>query len=133
MDEIVELGTDLNSNWEFKDGDLQLVENKDNLIQAIQNRLNCSYDSLDLFYYEYGSVISSFLGWRKDDKTLEFIRLEIESTLEQEPRLNDFNVEVSYGKGGKVLIDLYVVFDDESDFTLSLVLEKGGEIVADRE
>ncbi|MBQ2652652.1 MAG: hypothetical protein IJF83_03785 [Methanobrevibacter sp.] len=133
MEEIVELGTDLNCNWEFKDGDLQLVENKDNLIQSILNRLNCNYDGLDLFYYEYGSVISSFLGWKHDDETLEFIRLEVESTLEQEPRLDNFNVEVSYNKVGKVLIELYFLFNDESDFTLSLVLEKGGEIVASGE
>ncbi len=133
MEEIVELGADLNSNWEFKDGDLVIVENKDNLIQSILNRLNCDYDSLDLFYYEYGSVVSSFLGWKKTDKTLEFIRLEIESTLQQEPRLTDYLVNVSYGNDGNLLIDLYIVFDEDSDFNLSLVLEKGGEIVADRE
>ena len=133
MEEIVELGTDLNSNWEFKDGDLEIVENKDNLIQSILNRLNSSYDSLDLFYYEYGSVLSNFFGWKQSDETLEFIRLEVESTLEQEPRLNEFYVEVSYNKVGKILIDLYVKYDEDSDFDLSLVLEKGGEIVADRE
>ena len=133
MEDIVELGTDLNSNWEFKDGDLQLVENKTNIKQSILNRLNCDYDSLDLFYYEYGSVLSNFLGWKHNDETLEFIRLEIEDTLNQEPRLTDFDVEVSYDKIGKVLIELYIVFNDESDFTLSLVLEKDGEIVADGE
>ena len=133
MEDIVELGTDLNSNWEFKDGDLQLVENKTNIKQSILNRLNCDYDSLDLFYYEYGSVLSNFLGWKHNDETVEFIRLEIEDTLNQEPRLTDFDVEVSYDKIGKVLIDLYIVFNDESDFSLSLVLEKGGEVVADGE
>ena len=133
MEDIVELGTDLNCNWDFKDGDLQLVENRANIKQSILNRLNCDYDSLDLFYYEYGSVLSNFLGWKHDDETLEFIRLEIEDTLNQEPRLTDFDVEVSYDKIGKVLIDLYIVFNDESDFTLSLVLEKGGEVVADGE
>ena len=126
------LGTDFNSNWEFKDGDLQLVENKDNLIQSILNRLNSDYDSLDLFYYDYGSVLSNFLGWKHNDETLEFVRLEVEDTLDQEPRLNDYNVEVSF-KNGKIAIELYIVFDDETDFTLSLVLEKDGEIVADRE
>ena len=132
MEEIIELGTDLNSNWEFKDGDLQLVENKDNLIQSILNRLNCVYDSLDLFYYDYGSVLTNFLGWKHDDETLEFIRLEVESTLEQEPRLTDFDVETSY-KGGKVSIELYIAFNDESDFTMNLVLEKGGEVIASGE
>ena len=132
MESIVELGADLNSNWEFKDGDLQLVENKDNLVQAILNRLNSDYDCLDLFYYDYGSVLTGFLGWKKSDESLEFIRLEIEDTLEQEPRLNNFSVEVSYSKG-KVLIEIYIVFDDESDFSLSLVLEKDGEVVVSGE
>ena len=133
MEDIVELGTDLNCNWDFKDGDLQLVENRANIKQSILNRLNCDYDSLDLFYYEYGSVLSNFLGWKHNDETLEFIRLEIEDTLNQEPRLTDFDVEVSYDKIGKVLIDLYIVFNDETDFSLSLVLEKDGEIIADGE
>ena len=133
MENIVELGVDLNSNWDFKDGDLVLVENKDNLVQSILNRLNSEYDSLDLFYYDYGSVLSNFLGWKHNDETLEFIRLEIEDTLGQEPRLSDFNVEVSYNKIGKILIELYIVFTDETDLSLSLVLEKDGEIVADRE
>ena len=133
MENIVELGVDLNSIWDFKDGDLVLVENKDNLAQSILNRLNCNYDSVDLFYYEYGSVLANLLGWKHNDETLEFIRLEIEDTLNQEPRLNDFTVEVSYNNVGKVLIELYVVFDDETDFSLSLVLEKEGEVVADRE
>ena len=133
MENIVELGVDLNNNWDFKDGDLVLVENKDNLIQSILNRLNCNYDSLDLFYYEYGTVLTNFLGWKHNDETLEFIRLEIEDTLNQEPRLNNFTVDVSYNSIGRVLIELYVVFDDETDFSLSLVLEKEGELVADRE
>lgn len=133
MEEIIELGADLNRNWEFKDGDLLLVENKDNLVQSILNRLNSDYDSLDLFYYDYGSVLSNFLGWKHNDETLEFIRLEIEDTLEQEPRLNDFSVGVSYNETGKILIELYIVFNDETDLSLSLVLEKDGEIVADRE
>lgn len=133
MEEIIELGTDLNKNWEFKDGDLLLVENKDNLIQAIHNRLNTVYGSLDLFYYNYGSVLSNFLGWKHDDETLDFIRLEIEDTLGQEPRLSDFSVEASFNKDGKILINLFVFFNDETDFSLNLVLEKDGEIVADRE
>ena len=133
MEEIVELGTDFNSNWDFKDGDLILVENKDNLIQAILNRLNCQLDNLDLFYFEYGSVLCNFFGWKHDDETLEFIRLEVENTLSQEPRIVDSNVEVSYNEDGRILIDLYILYSEDSDLTLSIVLEKDGELVADRE
>ena len=69
----------------------------------------------------------------RNDETLEFVRLEIEDTLEQEPRLSDFSVEASFNEVGGILIKLFIVFDDETDFSLSLVLEKDGEIVADRE
>lgn len=131
MENIIELGTDLDSNWEFENGDLLLVSNKKNLIQSILNRLNCAYNGLDLFYYDYGSLLSNFLGWKHNSETLEFIRLEIESTLKQEPRLTNFNVNVSYNDAGKVLIKIYIVFDEDSDFTLNLVLEKGGEVIAD--
>lgn len=131
MNDIVELGTDLNSNWEFKDGDLELVENKDNLVQSILNRLNCVYDGLDLFYFDYGSVLNQFLGWKHDDRTLEFIRLEIESVLNQDPRLSNFNVELSYNQLGGVSIELYVFYNDETDFTLNLVLDEGGEVIGE--
>ena len=47
--------------------------------------------------------------------------------------MNDFSVGVSYNETGKILIELYIVFNDETDLSLSLVLEKDGEIVADRE
>lgn len=50
MESIVELGTDINSSWSFKDGDLNLISGKQNLIQATRNRLNNALNSLDDFY-----------------------------------------------------------------------------------
>ena len=48
-------GVDINSHFNFKDGDIQLAEYDNNIAQAIMNRLNTFQDSLDLFYYDYGS------------------------------------------------------------------------------
>lgn len=123
---IVELGCDFNSNWEFKDGDLKIVDNNDNLVQSILNRLNCDYDSLDLYYSDYGSVLTTFLGWKKSDKTLEFIKLEVTNALEQEPRIDEFDIEVEYNSVGKILIDLTFYFGEDNDFSLSLVLDEEG-------
>ena len=102
-DNITELGVDINSNWDFRNGDLILVDNKENIVQSIINRLNCEYDSLDTFYYEYGSLISNFFGFRNSKETLEFIKIEIESTLQQDPRLNNFDVETEYLNNGVVV------------------------------
>ncbi len=87
MDNILELGTDFNSSWEFNDeGDLNLVTNDSNLVQAISNRLNTRNGELDLFYSEYGSFLCNFLGWKKNDTTLEFMRIELDKALSQDPR-----------------------------------------------
>lgn len=131
-DNIVELGVDVNTDWSFVDGDLVLVDNADNMVQSIINRLNCGYDELDLYYFEYGSDISKFLGFKSSDEALEFIKIEVENTLEQDPRLNDFTVETSYNNDGDVCLALSIKFSDESDLSLSLVInEVDGVVLAE--
>ena len=127
-DNLIELGTDINSNWEFKDGDLTLVDNEENIIQSIVNRLNCEYDSLDLYYFEYGSSLSSFLGFPNTPETLEFIKIEIESTLQQDPRLHSFDIEAFYIDTGEIGINIHIVFNEEDDMSLSLVIGEDGSI-----
>ena len=132
MEEIYEIGTDINSNWDFKDGDLKLIDNKENLAQSIINRLNASYGSMELYYEDYGSIVSQFLGWKKSEETLRFIRLEILDSLKQDPRLNDIDVDVEYSSIGKIKIELLIKIFEEDDFSLSLTLsDDGGVEVAD--
>lgn len=127
MFEINDLGTDFNSNWQFTDGDLVIVKDKDNLIQSIINRFNTKLDSLNLFYTEYGSKIYGFLGWEHNEDTLNFIELEINDTLKQDPRCQNYSVNVSYYKG-KILAGVTITFDEEMDLTFNLVLNKNGRI-----
>ena len=88
-------GTDILSSWEFNEhGDLMLVGNKDNVGQAISNRLRTQLNELDLFYAGYGSFLTQFLGWKKNDSTLEFMRLEIETRLAGDPRLSGYSVSL---------------------------------------
>ena len=126
--EIMEgIGTDFNSNWQFTDdGDLNLVGGEENLVQAIRNRLLCPAGSLNLFYADYGSVISKYYGWKKNETTLKFLEIDLKACLDQDPRINDYIVELSYIEKG-VKIDLNIDLTDE-DFELSLVLTRDGDL-----
>ena len=121
---MVDYGTDIKSDWGFHDGDLQLVSDKDNISQAIMNRLNTVQDSLDLFYDDYGSVLQSFLGWRKIDTTLAFMKVEIDSVLAKDPRINGFTSELEYTPEGNVRVDLSI-----NSVGFSFVLSDDGTVM----
>ena len=94
-DEILyELGVDINSSFNFIDGDIQLIKYDDNLVQSIKNRLNTNLDELNLFYNNYGSVIIGFLGWKANEDTLNFIKSELETILQSEERLTSWDYTV---------------------------------------
>ena len=126
MEDIVELGTDISSTWEFSKGDLVLVNHTDNMRQAIKNRLSCPLDYLD--YDNYGSDIHSFLGGRKNDIVLDFLRIEIETRLIQDPRIQDFEVTTYIKEDRNIGIDIDVNFDEDMDLSMSLVLNNEGVI-----
>ena len=127
---ISDLGTDINSSWSFKDGDLNLVSDKENLIQATRNRLNNVLDSLDDFYMEYGSILWRFIGWKSEEITLKFMDIEIKNCLNQDPRLVDYTLELSYGDTDTdtVYIDITVYFDDETEFDMNYILSTDGVV-----
>ena len=126
MEDMVELGTDISSTWEFSKGDLVLVNHTDNMRQAIKNRLSCPLDYLD--YDNYGSDIHSFLGGRKNDTVLDFLKIEIETRLIQDPRIQDFEVTTYIKEDDNVGIDIEVNFDEDMDLSMSLVLNNEGVI-----
>ena len=126
MEDIVELGTDISSTWEFIKGDLVLVNHTDNMRQAIKNRLSCPLDYLD--YDNYGSDIHSFLGGRKNDTVLDFLKIEIETRLIQDPRIQDFEVTTYIKEDENIGIDIEVNFDEDMDLSMSLVLNNEGVI-----
>ena len=119
-------GTDISNSWEFNEhGDLTLVDNKDNVGQAISNRLQTQLNELDLFYAGYGSFLTQFLGWKKNDSTLEFMRLEIETRLAGDPRLSGYSVSLEYTDNG-VEITINLVLDDGEEYTGNFVLNSDG-------
>ena len=129
MDELItELGTDINSSWTFKDGDLVLIENDENIAQSLANRLNNPLESMDLFYDEYGSYIGSFLGWKQSEETLSFMKMEIEKAISQDPRFIDSEVNLQYTGKGKVVGEINLRYDEDSDLSLSLVIDETGTV-----
>ena len=130
-DDIVnldDLGVDINSNWEFKDGDLKIVSDKENLAQAITNRLNTLLGALDYFYINYGAGLGRFLGWRRNETTLKFIELEVENCLKQDPRLQNITLALNYGEKGVVNIYIRVTFDEEDELELNYILNEDGSV-----
>lgn len=125
---IAELGTDIDSSWSFKDGDLNLVKNNKNLVQATRNRLNNVLDSLDDFYMDYGSILWRFMGWKSNDITLKFMNIAIQNCLNQDPRLSDYTLDLSYGDKNTVNIDITVYFDDESEIDMNYILSTDGVV-----
>ena len=124
---IASIGTDICSDWSFNEkGDLNIVSNEDNIKQAIINRLSCELNSLNLFYLNYGSALFSFIGWKRLERTLEFIKIEVENRLIQDPRLNEFSVDVSYIEDGKIRLDIDVVLSEDEDYSESFVITKDG-------
>ena len=74
------------------------------------------------------NVLSSFLGWKRIDETLGFLKIEIENTLNQDPRLRDYDLSLDYDDNGAVKIDLDFHLRDE-DFGVNRVISKDGSIV----
>ena len=126
MVDIAQIGTDIRSDWSFNEhGDLELVSNTDNLSQAISNRLRTELDSL-FFYNQYGTLLESFNSWVNGERTLEFMKIEIENRLLQDPRLREYSVMVEYTGNGNVRVDIQVKLDKDEDYSTSLILTDSG-------
>lgn len=129
-EQLYELGVDFKSSFRFKDGDIELVKYDENLIQAISNRFNTKLDELEHFYEDYGSILSSFFGWKKNSETLDFIKSEIETVLRSEQRLYDWNIEVKYDDEGIVVIELILYPNPENTIEINFELtDDGVEVV----
>lgn len=123
------IGVDIKSSWDFNDqGDLLLVRDEENMVQAVTNRLTCWLSGLDLYYLEYGSVLTSFLGWKREDETLKFMRIELDNTLKQDPRMPDYDLDLEFNDNGGINMHLALHFNDMSDVEMSLVITEDGSI-----
>lgn len=111
---MVDFGTDL--NWNGSDNELTTVTGDDNIIQSVKNRLNTDYDELNWIYNNYGCNYKQFLGDRATDTTLEFIKNSIKQSLDEEERIDSYDLELSY-MDGKINIILNI---DGTEFNFDL-------------
>lgn len=128
-----ECGVDINSSFQFKDGDLILAEYEDNLVQAIINKLTTNINELDLFYEEYGSILPTFLGWKANDRTIQYMTTEITTVLSKETRLDQFEVDVEYAGDGTIKINLVLYTTSRDIIESNLVLGADGIIEVETE
>ena len=121
----MDIGTDINNEWVFEDGDLTLINGEKNLIQSISNRLNTVYDE-SLYYSNYGGYLQQFIGWKKTEKTRQFIQNEICNILNQETRITDYSIYTEYITDG-ILIKLNLKINDE-EINTEFILNDDGVI-----
>lgn len=119
------IGTDINNEWVFEDGDLSLIDGEKNLIQSISNRLNTTYDE-SLYYSNYGGYLQQFISWKKTEETRQFIQNEICNILNQETRITDYSIYTEYITDG-ILIKLNLKIDDE-EINTEFILNDDGVI-----
>lgn len=123
-----DIGTDI--DWTLNNGDVSLVSDETNLITSICRRINTNIE--ETFYDEYGCDLEQYLGWKKNDVTLSFIQNTINDTITQDPRVAEFETELSYiVEGIKLKINLYYKEDETLEF--SLIIDNADLIYQDEE
>ena len=116
-------GRDIKDNWNIVDGDLETVSNTSNLAQAIINRLNADLGFYDWCYTRYGGDLFSIFGMKNNVHTLEYLRIEIESILKQDPRIKDITVECSKESPKTIYVELNILSVGSNELiTLNLVI-----------
>src|SRR5712691_8258327 len=91
-------------------GDLATVSHEDNLGQAIQNRLRTRIGELsELGHETLGSRLYTFVGEPNNAAIRDRIRVVVEQTLRQEPRLREVTrVEVTTNRERRDRLDIEV-------------------------
>jgi phage baseplate assembly protein W len=111
---MVDYGVDLTWN---NNTTLETVENEDNILQHIRNRLTTSYIELNWIYSNYGCNYRQYLGKKVDKESLEFIKNSISQSLNEDININEFDLSLSYLGNGVINIILNI---DGTDFNFNL-------------
>lgn len=126
-DEVI--GTDIIRMWSFTDGDLDLVSESSNLGQAIVNRLNADENTYDIFYNRYGGALFEHFGDINSENILEYIRIEIESILQQDPKIRNIDCKVNKNENDTITINLNVTTISNNEvIPLNLILNNDEDI-----
>ena len=116
------LGTDF-KNFEIENGDFLLVSDIDNLAQACINRLNAHPDYWDWCYDNYGGNIDSVFGMENNSNSLEYLRIEVEHILQQDPRIKSISANCTKESGNEVYVELDILaIGNEEVISINLVI-----------
>lgn len=126
---MINLGTDIVSDWSFSDGDLNIVTGTANLAQAIQNRLNTYFDDLNVFYANYGSTLLDLLGDLNHETIHEYIKIEVEDCVVKDNRIRSVDCTVNKISAGQVECELNIILIDETDADLGLIITADNIVV----
>lgn len=117
-------GIDIKSDFNFNNGDLELVDGIDNLGQAIINRLNTYKGFYDCFYTNYGGDLSKIYGMQNNTNALEYLRIEIESILRQDHRIKEITCECTKEDPQIVNVELDILpINKDEIVTLNFVIK----------
>ena len=117
------LGTDF-KNFEIQNGDLLTVADINNLAQACVNRLNTDKGFYYWCYNRYGGDLFSVFGMQNNNNSLEYLRVEIESILQQDPRIKEVSANCSKESRNEVYVELYILAIGEDEIiSLNLVIQ----------
>lgn len=103
---MADFGTDI--SWNQSNTKLGTVTGEENLLQSIINRLNTSYEEFAWVYEGYGCNYRDYLGLKSNETNLEFIKNSIKQSIEEEERIEDYDLELSYIGDGKVNVILNI-------------------------
>lgn len=126
---MINLGTDVMSDWSFSDGDLNIVSGTGNLSQAIANRLNTYLDDLALFYNGYGSNLFDYLGEFNNSNIHEYIKLETEFQVIKDKRIKTAECTVNRIGQGIVEATLNVELIDGTDVDLNMIITNENKVI----
>ena len=99
------LGTDVQSDWSFTDGDINLISEKSNLGQAIVNRLQADLTTF-IFYNRYGGNLFEHFGDKNNPNIPEYIKIEVEDICRQDPRIKQVETTVNKTDSETITLDL---------------------------
>ena len=125
-------GVDIKNDFNFNNGDLELINGIDNLGQSIINRLNTYKGFYDSFYTNYGGNLQKIYGMDNNTNALEYLRIEIESILRQDPRIKEITCECTKEDPQTVNAELEILPISEDEIvTLNLVIQDDLVVVMD--
>ena len=120
-------GTDINSNWSFSDGDINLVTDKANLGQAIVNRLKADLTTF-IFYNRYGGNLFEHFGDKNNPNIHEYIKIEVESICKQDPRIKQVESTVTKTDSETITLDLKLLTSSDEIIRYNLILNSDNSI-----